>query len=186
MLGWNGDFAHLLDLINDILDLSKVEAGRLRIQREAVDIAASVEEALASIRPGAAAKSIRIETGIAVSDAIFADRVRFKQILYNLLSNAVKFTPAGGNVSVALTCREQFAEISVRDNGTGIQTEDQPFVFETFYQGSSASVGVSEGTGLGLPVTKALVEQHGGRIWFESEPGKGSCFTFSLRMASSA
>jgi signal transduction histidine kinase len=179
------DSMHLLDLINDILDLSKIEAGRLQLRIEALDVAGAIATAICSIEARCATKSVTIHGGGLSRLMVMADRVRLTQILYNLLSNAVKFTPAGGNVSVALTCREQFAEISVRDNGTGIQTEDQPFVFETFYQGSSASVGVSEGTGLGLPVTKALVE-HGGRIWFESEPGKGSCFTFSLRMASSA
>jgi signal transduction histidine kinase len=171
---------HLLDLINDILDLSKVEAGRLRIQREAVDVAASVEEALASIRPGAAAKSIRIETDIAVSDAIFADRVRFKQILYNLLSNAVKFTPHGGSIRVEARLRGEFVEVSVTDTGIGIPKDQHEAIFDKFHQVGATTKGVREGTGLGLAISKALIEGHGGRISVSSELGKGSRFTFTI------
>ncbi|MGA3202267.1 MAG: ATP-binding protein [Bryobacteraceae bacterium] len=174
------DSMHLLDLINDILDLSKVEAGRLRIQREAVDVAASVEEALASIQPGAAANSIRIETDIAVSDAIFADRVRFKQILYNLLSNAVKFTPHGGSIRVEARLRGEFVEVSVTDTGIGIPKDQHEAIFDKFHQVGATTKGVREGTGLGLAISKALIEGHGGRISVSSELGKGSRFTFTI------
>jgi signal transduction histidine kinase len=177
------DSIHLLALINDILDLSKIEAGRLQLRKEALDVAEAIGKAISSIEGLCAAKSVLIETEGLSHQMVNADRVRVTQILYNLLSNAVKFTPERGKVRVELASRDNLVEIAVRDNGTGIQIEDQPFVFDTFYQGSSASVGVSEGTGLGLPVTKALVEQHGGRIWFESEPGKGTCFTFTLPIA---
>ncbi|HLX45036.1 MAG TPA: PAS domain-containing sensor histidine kinase [Bryobacteraceae bacterium] len=177
------DSIHLLALINDILDLSKIEAGRLQLRKEALDVAEAIGKAISSIEGLCIAKSVSIETEGLSHQIANADRVRVTQILYNLLSNAVKFTPDGGKVRVEFASRDGVVEIAVRDNGTGIQEEDQPFVFDTFYQGSSASVGLSEGTGLGLPVTKALVEQHGGRIWFESEPGKGTCFTFTLPLA---
>jgi signal transduction histidine kinase len=95
----------------------------------------------------------------------------------------VKFTPEGGWICVGVSQRGGVAEVSVRDSGVGIKPEDRAFVFDSFYQGDAAGVGVSEGTGLGLAVTRALVEQHGGRIWFDSEPGKGTCFTFSLPLA---
>jgi signal transduction histidine kinase len=177
------DSMHLLELINDVLDLSKIEAGRLQLRKEALDVAEAITRAISSIEGRCTAKSVSIQTEGLSHRMVNADRVRLTQILFNLLSNAVKFTPAGGTVRVGIVCRDDLVEIAVQDNGTGIQKEDQPFVFDTFYQGSSASVGVSEGTGLGLPVTKALVEQHGGRIWFESEPGHGTCFTFTLPLA---
>lgn|ERR1035437_247500 len=174
------DSMHLLELINDILDLSRVESGRLRIEREVFDVAQSVEEALASIRPGATAKSISINADIVVSTAILADRVRFKQILYNLLSNAVKFTPERGIIRVEAQLREEFVEISVSDTGIGIPKEQQEAIFDKFYQVGATTKGVREGTGLGLAITKALVENHGGRIWVKSELGKGSRFTFTI------
>ncbi len=174
------DSLHLLELINDVLDLSKIEAGGLRIHRETFDVAATMEEALASIRPSATAKSISIETDIVVSAAIFADRVRFKQILYNLLSNAVKFTPEHGRIRVEARLRDEFMEISVVDSGIGIPKEQHEAIFDRFYQVGATTKGVREGTGLGLAITKALIEEHGGRVSVTSELGKGSCFTFTI------
>jgi PAS domain S-box-containing protein len=174
------DSMHLLELINDVLDLSKIEAGKLRIHRETFDVQACVEEALASIRPGAAAKSISMETDIAISAAIHADRLRFKQILYNLLSNAVKFTPERGKVRVEARLNAELLEISVTDTGIGIPPSHLEAIFDKFYQVGATTKGVREGTGLGLSITKALVEDHGGRIWVTSEVGKGSRFTFSV------
>jgi PAS domain S-box-containing protein len=177
------DSQHLLALINDILDISKIESGRLELRREAFDVANVVEEALSSIRPQGAAKSISIETSLEVSSAIFADRLRFKQILFNLLSNAVKFTPSGGRIHVKGRVRDNFLEMSVRDTGIGISKEQHEAVFDKFYQVGATTKGVREGTGLGLAITRTLVEEHGGRITLESEPGKGSCFTFTLALA---
>jgi PAS domain S-box-containing protein len=174
------DSMHLLELINDVLDLSKIEAGGLRIHREAFDVGTSVDEALASIRPSAAAKSITIETDISVSAAVFADRLRFKQILFNLLSNAVKFTPERGRICVEARFRDEFMEISVSDTGIGIPKEQHEAIFDRFYQVGATTKGVREGTGLGLAITKALIEEHGGRISVESEIGKGSRFTFTI------
>lgn len=175
------DSLHLLELINDVLDLSKIESGRLELQREAFNIAAVMEEALSSLRSRAAAKSIEIE--IEVSMVVFADRLRFKQILHNLLTNAVKFTPKNGRVWVTARGREGFAEISVADNGIGITEDQHQVIFDKFYQVNAATKGGYEGTGLGLAITKRLVEQHGGRIWLKSQLGKGSCFTFTIPIA---
>jgi PAS domain S-box-containing protein len=174
------DSLHLLELINDVLDLSKIEAGRLKIHRETFDIAAAVEEALTSIQQAAAAKSLVIETDVCVPAGILADRLRFRQILYNLLSNAVKFTPERGKIRVEARLLDGFAEIAVTDTGVGIPREQQEAVFDKFYQVGATTKGVREGTGLGLAITKALVEEHGGRIWVDSEPGKGSRFTFTI------
>jgi PAS domain S-box-containing protein len=174
------DSLHLLELINDVLDLSKIEAGRLKIHREAFDIAIAVNEVLSSIQPAAAAKSLTVETDVSVSSAILADRLRFRQILYNLLSNAVKFTPERGKITVEARLRDGFAELAVTDTGIGIPRGQHEAVFDKFYQVGATTKGVREGTGLGLAITKALVEEHGGRIWVDSEPGKGSRFTFTI------
>jgi signal transduction histidine kinase len=179
----HSDAMHLLELINDVLDLSKIEAGRLQLRKAPLSLDVAITEALSAIRSRCDPKSLAVRKEGTPALTVAADRVRLKQILYNLLSNAVKFTPEGGWVCVGVVRRDGFAEISVRDSGIGIKPEDRPHVFDSFYQGGEASVGVSEGTGLGLAVTRALVEQHGGRIWFDSEPGKGTCFTFSLPLA---
>ncbi len=179
------DSLHLLDLINDLLDLSKIEAGRLELHQEAFDIDPVMEDALSSVRPSATAKSVAIQTDIAIAAAVFADRIRFRQILLNLLSNAVKFTPGGGQVRVEAAPRDCFAEISVADTGIGISEDQHQAVFDKFYQVRRATNGASGGTGLGLAITKRLVEQHGGRIWLKSRPGSGSCFTFTIPLEQS-
>jgi PAS domain S-box-containing protein len=174
------DSLHLLDLINDVLDLSKIEAGRLELRLEAFDIAGEVEEVLSSIRPRGEANSIAIEAGIRDLPELEADRVRFRQILFNLLSNAVKFTPQGGTVRVEAKQDGDLVEISVIDTGIGISPEEQESVFDKFYQVGHTIKGVREGTGLGLAITRRLVEEHGGKIRLTSELGKGSCFTFAI------
>ena len=176
------DSLHLLELINDILDISKIESGRIDLRREVFDVSDALEETLSTIRPQGEAKSIEIETHLAIPGAIFADRLRVKQILFNLLSNAVKFTPEGGKVSVEAIERGGFVQICVSDTGIGIPEEQHEAVFDKFYQVGATTKGVREGTGLGLAITKALVEEHGGRIWVESEPGKGSRFTFTIAL----
>ncbi len=174
------DSQHLLALINDILDISKIESGRLELRREAFDLAGVLEETLSSIRPQAAMKSIAVETTLAVPAAVFADRLRVKQILFNLLSNAVKFTPEGGTIQVDGRVSGDLLEMSVRDTGIGIPKEQHEAVFDKFYQVGSTTKGVREGTGLGLAITKTLVAEHGGQIRLESERGKGSRFTFTI------
>jgi len=179
------DSLHLLELINDVLDLSKIEAGRLELHPETFDVAAAIEEVLSTIRPQGLAKSIAIETDFSEPLALHADRLRFKQVLYNLLSNAVKFTPEGGSISVMAAQRDGFLEVSVSDSGIGIPRHEHESVFDKFYQASATTKGVREGTGLGLAITKRLVEEHGGRISVESEPGKGSRFTFTIPISHS-
>jgi PAS domain S-box-containing protein len=174
------DSLHLLELINDVLDLSRIEAGRLELRLEAFDMMAAIDEVLATIRPQAVAKSLNLGAPVPLSISLHADRVRFKEILYNLLSNAVKFTPEGGRIRVDAITRDSLAEVSVSDTGVGIPAEEQAAVFDKFYQVGSTTRGVREGTGLGLAITKQLVEAHGGRIWLESEPGRGSHFHFTM------
>jgi len=171
---------HLLALINDILDLSKVEAGRLELSRENVAVTVVLAEVLTSIRPAAAAKNIAVHSSIGPDVLVFADRIRFKQILVNLLSNAVKFTPEGGRIWVEAAERRGRLTVSVSDTGMGIPLEEQEAIFDAFHQASATTKGVKEGTGLGLAITKRLVEEHGGRIWVDSEPGKGARLSFTM------
>lgn len=172
---------HLLALINDILDLSKVEAGRLELNRENVPVGALLSEVLTTIRPAAQVKGIHVQSSIGPDVAAFADRVRLKQILFNLLSNAVKFTPAGGKVWVEAAERRGRLTMSVSDTGLGIPLDEHEAVFDAFHQVGTTTKGVKEGTGLGLAITKRLVEEHGGRIWVESEPGKGARLSFTVQ-----
>jgi PAS domain S-box-containing protein len=177
------DAHHLLELINDILDLSKIEAGRLELHLEIFAMAVPAAEVLTSIRPLAASKGINIDSDLDTALTLNADRVRFKEILYNLLSNAIKFTPSGGRVWIESSIASGSVQILVGDTGIGIAPEDQEEIFESFRQASATTKGVREGTGLGLAITKRLVEQHGGTLRVESEPGKGSRFYVTFPMA---
>ena len=172
--------AHLLQLINDILDLSKIEAGQLELRSERFQISEALPEVLSTIRPLAMVKQITIHQKSEADIPVYADRVRFKQILYNLLSNAVKFTPKDGRISIECAESGDFIKISVTDTGIGIRTEDQGIIFEEFRQVEGDKGSTQEGTGLGLAITRRLVEQQGGTISLTSEPGKGSRFTFTL------
>ncbi len=172
--------AHLLELIKDILDLSKIEAGQLELRCEDLRAEEGLAEVLSTIRHIAMAKNIEVRQKIETRFPVYADRVRFKQILYNLLSNAVKFTPRDGSIDVL--CYDQGTSVclSVADTGIGIRPEDQQLVFEEFRQAEGDTAAHHEGTGLGLAITKRLVEHMGGRIWLESELGRGSRFSFTL------
>ncbi len=174
------DSLHLLALINDILDLSKIEAGRLELRPEPFELAGVVAESLASVRTLALAKALALETALDVPVAVDADRLRMKQILVNLLSNAVKFTPEGGKVHIRANVEGDFVVISVTDTGIGIPRDEHETIFDKFHQVGETTTGVREGTGLGLAITRRLVEQHGGRIGVESEPNRGSRFTFTI------
>ncbi|HTU41260.1 MAG TPA: response regulator [Candidatus Aquilonibacter sp.] len=171
---------HLLQLINDILDLSKIEAGQLEIRCEDFSIEDAIPEVLSNIRPLAMAKSIDVQQHLEPNRTVFADRVRFKQILYNLLSNAVKFTPKSGKITVTCAAQKNMLSISVTDTGVGIRPEDQAVIFEEFRQVGGPGGNPEEGTGLGLAITKRLVERQRGQIFVESGLGKGSRFTFTL------
>jgi PAS domain S-box-containing protein len=177
---------HLLQLINDILDLSKIEAGQLELRCEDFPVQDALPEVLSNIRPLAMTKKIEIQQKMDIGHNVFADRVRFKQILYNLLSNAVKFTPKDGKIEVACVERNSAISISVTDTGIGIRQEDQAVIFEEFRQIDDANGIAKDGTGLGLAITKRLVEQQQGQIALESAPGKGSRFTFTLPLGGQA
>ena len=172
--------SHLLQLINDILDLSKIEAGQLELRCEDFQVQEALPEVLSTIRPLAMAKNIQVQHKLQTDWAVYADRVRFKQILYNLISNAVKFTPKDGRIDIDCCEDGNAVRISVTDSGIGIRPEDQALIFEEFRQVDGAADAPQEGTGLGLAITRRLVEQQGGKISVESELGRGSRFTFTL------
>ena len=172
---------HLLSLINDILDLAKIEAGRMDLELSRFDLCSAIDNALTLIRERATRNNIALKSECDPQIREWtADERKFKQILLNLLSNAVKFTPSGGTISVRARRADQSVEIAVADTGAGISPEDQALVFEEFRQVGGDRLKKSEGTGLGLALTRKFVELHGGTITLNSEPGKGSTFTFSL------
>ena len=172
---------HLLALINDILDLSKVEAGRMDLELATFDLPTAISNAMTLIRERAQRHGIALghDADPQLGD-IVADERKLKQILLNLLTNAVKFTPDGGRIDVSARRDADNVVIAVHDTGIGIAAEDQQAVFEEFRQVGRDYTNKQEGTGLGLALTRRFVELHGGRIWVDSEPGKGSTFTFTI------
>jgi signal transduction histidine kinase len=172
---------HLLSLINDILDLSKIEAGRMELELATFDLPTALENALTLIRERASRHGVALDLDADTRLGDFVgDERKLRQILLNLLSNAVKFTPEGGRVGLKATPADGAVEIAVSDTGIGIAPEDQEAIFEEFRQVGSDYARKREGTGLGLTLTKKFIEMHGGRIWVKSEVGKGSTFTFTL------
>ena len=172
---------HLLSLINDILDLSKIEAGRMELEVTTFHMPDAIENALLLIRERASRHGIKLERIIDDRLGDFTgDERKVKQVLVNLLANAVKFTPEGGRIKVEARLGDSALIVSVTDTGMGIATEDQEAIFEEFRQASGNYAQKREGTGLGLSLTRKFVEMHGGKIWVESELGKGSTFTFTL------
>jgi len=172
---------HLLSLINDILDLSKIEAGRMDLELSSFDLPSALSNAMTLVRERAQRHGIAL--GLEVDPRLGefrADERKFKQIVLNLLSNAVKFTPDGGRVDVAAKLDTDKVEISVKDTGIGIAADDHEAVFEEFKQVGRDYTRKAEGTGLGLALTKRFVELHGGAIRLQSTPGKGSTFTITL------
>jgi signal transduction histidine kinase len=171
---------HLLSLINDILDLSKIEAGRMELELTDFDLPQAIDNALTLVRERAGRRGIALHQSVeAHLGEIKGDERKVKQVLLNLLSNALKFTPEGGRVEVRAGMVDGLAEISVTDTGVGISPEDQDAVFEEFRQVGTAEKK-AEGTGLGLTLCRKFVELHGGRIWVKSEVGVGSTFTFTI------
>jgi signal transduction histidine kinase len=172
---------HLLSLINEILDLSKVEAGRMELELATFDLLTALENARTFVRERATKHGITLDVAVDEQLGDFVgDERKIKQILLNLLSNAVKFTPEGGRVGINARQTDGSVEISVSDTGIGIAPEDQARIFEEFRQVGGDYAHKKEGTGLGLTLAKKFVELHGGRIWVESEVGKGSRFIFTL------
>jgi signal transduction histidine kinase len=172
---------HLHSLINDVLDLSKVEAGRMELETTRFDLPLTIENALTLIRERAGRQRITLKLDLDARLAEFAgDERKVRQILLNLLSNAVKFTPEGGRIGVHATPVDGGVEIAVSDTGIGIALADQEAIFEEFRQVGSDRSRKHEGTGLGLTLAKKFVELHGGRLRVTSELGKGSTFTFTL------
>ncbi|TSA16544.1 MAG: HAMP domain-containing protein [Betaproteobacteria bacterium] len=178
---------HLLSLINDILDLAKVEAGRMELNLASCHLPSAIDNALALIRERAQRHGIALSTEVDAQLGEFeADERKLKQILLNLLSNAVKFTPEGGSITVSARPLADMVEIAVTDTGVGIAAEDHAAVFEEFKQVGKDYTRKAEGTGLGLALTRKFVELHGGTMRLESEPGKGSTFFFTLPFNSTA
>ncbi|HUZ77551.1 MAG TPA: response regulator [Chloroflexota bacterium] len=179
---------HLLALINDILDLAKVEAGRMELHLEAVNLHDTAEQVLNTVRPLADQKGIALtfqEMPTGSGKSFNADNGKIKQVLYNLLANAIKFTPEGGRVQLSCQVGPDLARIQVVDSGIGIAPADQERIFHEFQQVDSTPDRRYEGTGLGLTLTRRFVELHGGRIWVESELGRGSTFTVELPLKAS-
>jgi signal transduction histidine kinase len=171
---------HLLSLINDILDLSKIEAGRMELELTNFDLPGAIETALILVRERASRRGIALgKTMDERLGTVRGDERKVKQVLLNLLSNALKFTPEGGRIDVRASLNGGLAEVSVADTGVGIAPEDQGAIFEEFRQVGTADKKV-EGTGLGLALSRKFIELHGGRIWVKSQVGQGSTFTFTL------
>ncbi len=181
---------HLLELINNLLDMSKIEAGRLDLYREECNFSEVMGEIIGIIKPQAFMKNIALQVhNLPKSPILKLDHGKFKQVMFNLLSNAIKFTPEGGRIDVHIGLKDlapadkfgdKALEISVKDTGIGISQSEQAHIFDEFYQVDGSSKRKAGGTGLGLALTKKLIELHGGRIWLESEVNKGSNFTFML------
>jgi signal transduction histidine kinase len=171
---------HLLSLINDVLDLSKVEAGQIELEVAPFSLREAVERGVAMVRERASENGVSVAASVEPEvQVVEADERRIRQVLFNLLSNAVKFTPAGGRIDVTAARVAGEVEVAVSDTGPGIAADDQERIFEEFQQ-TDVGAKQHEGTGLGLALSKRLVELHGGRIWVESELGSGSRFVFTL------
>jgi len=171
---------HLLSLINDILDLSKIEAGRMELELTDFHLPTALDNAVTLVRERAGRRSITLR--VTVDDRLSevrADERKIRQVVLNLLSNAIKFTPEGGRIEVRAASGDGFVEVSVSDTGVGIAPADQEAVFEEFRQ-AGTSAAKQEGTGLGLALCRKFVELHGGEIRVQSEVGRGSTFTFTI------
>jgi signal transduction histidine kinase/ActR/RegA family two-component response regulator len=182
---WNSG-RHLLELLNEILDLSKVEAGQMVLEPTTFGVAQALESAMSLVRERAARHGIAVHVTVADDvDTVETDELRFKQVLLNLLSNAVKFTPDGGSIDVRVDRVDDNLVVAVTDTGIGIPLADRERIFESFQQGGRG-VAREEGTGLGLTLSRRIVELFGGRLWLESEVGTGSTFAFTVPIPGAA
>jgi len=171
---------HLLSLINDILDLSKIEAGRMELELTDFHLPTALDNALTLVRERAGRRNINLQMSVDERlGEVRADERKIRQVVLNLLSNAIKFTSEGGRIEVGAVPRDEFVEVSVSDTGVGIAPQDQEAVFEEFRQVGTAEKK-AEGTGLGLTLCRKFIELHGGRIWVKSQVGMGSTFTFTI------
>ena len=171
---------HLLDMINNILDITKIESGKIELNIQAFKLNQILTQVISTIKPLYSEKEIEIRLENKNNDyLISADLIKFKEIFYNLLSNAVKYTPKG-NVNIKIEESNKYWKFSIEDNGIGISKKDAPFIFKEFYRVNSDYVNNISGTGLGLSLTKRIVNLHGGDIWFKSKLGKGSIFIFTI------
>jgi len=177
---------HLASMINDVLDLSQIEAGRLGLRKEWVDWREVIDRALSIVRPLLIKKGIALHLAIADDlPQVYCDRTRIRQVILNLLSNAARFTDEG-SIAVSARVESQYIVVSVRDTGPGISPEDAKRIFEPFQQGSFQQQRGQGGSGLGLAISKQFVELHGGKMWLHSEPGRGSTFSFRIPVSSPA
>lgn len=179
----HGEAMLLNHLVDDLQELSLAEAGRLRLERQPVALADIVDRAVESIRLRAEAKGVTLRVDLPEDLLVDVDPQRVGQVLRNLLENALAHTPPDGEIAVAVRVSDQWVEVSVRDTGAGIATEDLPYVFERFYRTDRSRSRATGGAGLGLAIARQLVEAHGGQIEVESEVGQGTQFTFMLPMA---
>jgi signal transduction histidine kinase/ActR/RegA family two-component response regulator len=176
-----GSGRHLLELLNEILDLSKVEAGRMELELGETSVREALEHSVAMVRERASRQGLSLDVVVDPGvDVVVADPLRLKQVILNLLTNAVKFTPIGGRVEARAGRVDGEIQVSVEDSGIGIADDDLERIFESFQQGPRSASGAAEGTGLGLTLSKRIVELHGGRLWVESRLGHGSTFTFAI------
>jgi len=173
---------HLLSLINDVLDLSKIEAGRMDLELTEVSVPETLQSGLTMHEERASRSGVTLELVVEPETILVeADERKLRQVVFNLLSNAVKFTPPGGRIDVSARVDDGLVEVAVADTGPGIAREEQDAIFEVFQQARSSHGDIrSEGTGLGLPLSRRFIELHGGRLWVESAPGEGSTFRFTL------
>ena len=172
---------HLLSLINSILDLSKVEAGKMELNYKQFELASKINTIKSLVSPIADKKNIQIEIDIDSDLAtICADEARFAQVMYNLVDNAIKFSYENGHIKIGARRKGEMVEITVCDTGIGVKPEDQSKLFKPFSQVDSFLSKKYEGTGLGLSLVKQIVKLHGGYVWFRSNPGEGSTFAFAI------
>ena len=171
-------------LVDELLDLSRLESGDVPLERRSVELAPLVAQVLSEIEVARPDRDVRVADAVPEDiPPVFADRERVHQVLFNLLDNAVRFTPAGGRVTVSASRHNGSVDVAVADTGPGIAPEDLPRVFERFYRVDESRSRDDGGTGIGLAIARSVVEAHGGRIWAESVPGRGSTFTFELPAA---
>ena len=171
-------------LVDDLLDISRLEAGRLAVNRTSFDLREAIDRMVAEMRVDIETKEMDVSmTGVAMATPVWADRDRIVQVLANLLSNAIKYSPPQTAIEIGITVPASggaYVQVDVRDQGPGISPDDIKNLFQKFYRADSSSTRSTTGAGLGLAISRALVELHGGKIWVESEVGKGSTFSFTL------